>query len=90
MGDPFAELGVPRRFALPMKEVAQRHRDLSRALHPDRHTGASPAERRVTLERAVAVNEAWRVIRDPLARALALLDLHGAPCATPTARPPRC
>ncbi len=27
----------------------------------------------------MAVNEAWRVIRDPLARALALLDLHGAP-----------
>jgi molecular chaperone HscB len=79
VGDPFAELGVPRRFGLPMKEVAQRHRDLSRTLHPDRHANASPAERRVALERAVAVNEAWRVIRDPLARALALLDLHGAP-----------
>lgn len=79
MRDPFAELGVPARFSLPMKDVAQRHRDLSRALHPDRHALASPGERRVAIERAMAVNEAWRVIRDPLSRALALLALHDAP-----------
>lgn len=79
MRDPFAELGVPARFSLPMKEVAQRHRDLSRALHPDRHASASPAERRLAIERAVAVNEAWRVVRDPLSRALALLELHHSP-----------
>lgn len=79
MRDPFAELGVPRRFALPMKEVAQRHRDLSRALHPDRHASGSAAERRISIERAMAVNEAWRVVREPLSRALALLELHGAP-----------
>lgn len=77
MPDPFTVLGVPARFSLPMKDVEQRHRDLSRALHPDRHAKASPAERRVAIERAMAVNEAWRAVRDPLSRALALLDLHG-------------
>ncbi len=77
MDDPFATLGVPRRFDLPRKEVEQRHRDLSRALHPDRYVNAAPAERRVALERAVAVNDAWRALRDPLARATALLRLNG-------------
>lgn len=77
MPDPFTVLGVPPRFALPMRDVEQRHRDLSRALHPDRHAKASPAERRVAIERAMAVNEAWRAVRDPLSRALALLALHG-------------
>lgn len=77
MTDPFTVLGVPARFALPMEELAKRHRDLSRALHPDRHAKGSPAERRVAIERAMAVNEAWRVVRDPLARALALLELRG-------------
>lgn len=77
MPDPFTVLGVPARFALPMRDVEQRHRDLSRALHPDRHAKGSPAERRVAIERAMAVNEAWRAVRDPLSRALALLELHG-------------
>ncbi|MGH7439162.1 MAG: Fe-S protein assembly co-chaperone HscB, partial [Polyangiaceae bacterium] len=43
----------------------------------DRYVGASPSERRAALERAVAVNEAWRVLRDPIARAEALLVLRG-------------
>ena len=77
MSDPFTVLGLPPRYSLPMKEVEQRHRDLSRALHPDKHTAAAPAERRAALERAMAVNEAFRAVRDPLARALALLDRHG-------------
>lgn len=70
---------MPQRFSLPMSEVAQRHRDLSRALHPDRHATAAPTERRVAIERAMAVNEAWRIVRDPLSRALSLLELRGAP-----------
>lgn len=75
----FELLGVAPRFTIPANELEQRHRDLSRALHPDRHVGAPAAERRVTLERAVAVNEAFRALRDPLTRALTLLAMHGAP-----------
>lgn len=86
--DPFSTLGVPARFALPMKDVEQRHRDLSRALHPDRHAKASPAERRVAIERAMAVNEAWRTLRDPLSRALALLSLHHVAITEGSAAPP--
>lgn len=37
---------------------------------------AAPAEKRVALERAVAVNSAWRTLRDPLTRAAALLSLN--------------
>src|SRR4051794_15429497 len=81
MNDPFAILGVPRRFSFPAglasAELEQRHRDLSRALHPDRHVNAPPAERRLALEKAVAVNDAFRTLRDPLSRAQALLALHG-------------
>ncbi len=77
MSDPFATLGVPRRFTLAPSELEQRHRDLSRALHPDRYVTATPSERRVALERAVAVNDAFRQLRDPLRRAEALLTLHG-------------
>lgn len=77
MSDPFELLGVARRFTLDRAALEQRHRDLSRALHPDRFVQAPPGERRIALERAVAVNEAFRALRDPLTRAEALLAAHG-------------
>ena len=77
MTDPFELLGVERRFTLDRAALEQRHRDLSRTLHPDRYVQAPPGERRMALERAVAVNEAYRALRDPLTRAEALLAAHG-------------
>jgi len=77
--DPFETLGIARRFLLDVREVEQKHRDLSKALHPDRHTASTSAERRVALSRAIEVNEAFRVVRDPVRRAEALLALAGVP-----------
>lgn len=77
MTDPFDLLGVARRFSLDRAALEQRHRDLSRTLHPDRYVQAPPGERRMALDRAVAVNEAFRALRDPLTRAEALLTAHG-------------
>jgi molecular chaperone HscB len=77
MTDPFELLGVARRFSLDRTALEQRHRDLSRTLHPDRYVTSPPGERRMALERAVAVNEAFRALRDPLTRAEALLAAHG-------------
>ena len=76
--DPFATLGIARRFEVDLSVVEKVHRELSRALHPDRYIGASASERRAALEKAVEVNEAWRTVRDPLRRAEALLALSGA------------
>jgi molecular chaperone HscB len=76
--DPFATLGIARSYDVDLAAVEKTHRDLSRALHPDRFVGASPSERRAALAKAVEVNEAWRVVRDPIRRAEALLRLRGA------------
>lgn len=70
--DAFDALGVEPSFALDLPAIERRHRELSRALHPDRHAGAAPAARRAAVERAMQVNEAWRVLRDPVRRAEAL------------------
>lgn len=75
--DPFSTLGLSLRFDLDVAELERRYRDLQRALHPDKHTQASPSERRATLSKAVEVNEAYRVLRDDLSRASALLAAHG-------------
>jgi molecular chaperone HscB len=75
--DPFSTLGIPRTFDVDLPAVERAHRELSRALHPDRFVNATASERRAALAKAVEVNEAWRVVRDPIRRAEALLRLAG-------------
>jgi molecular chaperone HscB len=77
MADPFETLGVEARFDIDLPALEQRHRDLSKALHPDRYTGAPAAERRLSLSRAIDVNEAFRTLKDPVRRAEALLRRAG-------------
>lgn len=78
MKDPFDTLGVEARFELELAALEMRHRELSKALHPDRYSGAPAAERRLALSRAIDVNEAFRVLKDPIRRAEALLQRAGA------------
>lgn len=74
---PFEVLGVPLLYALDERELEKRHRDLSKALHPDRYAGRPSSERREALSRAISVNEAFRQLRDPISRAEALLSQLG-------------
>jgi molecular chaperone HscB len=77
--DPFELLGLEPRFDLDLGELERRHRELSKALHPDRHASAPAAERRMALSRAIEVNEAMRALRDPIRRAEALARGLGLP-----------
>ena len=79
--DPFLTLGIARSFDVDLPAAEKTHRELSRALHPDRFVNAGASERRAALSKAVEVNEAWRIVRDPIRRAEALLDLAGVPLA---------
>ena len=75
--DPFEALGVEPTFGLDLAALELRHRELSRTLHPDRHAAAGAGERRMALGRAIEVNEAFRVLKDPVRRAEALLARLG-------------
>ena len=75
--DPFDTLGLAPDFELDVGTLEARYRDLQKALHPDKHVNAPPAERRAALARAVNVNEAYRALKDELKRAEALLARHG-------------
>ena len=78
MADPFDTLGVLPEFDVDLGALEKRYRDLSRVLHPDRHVAGLAGERRIALGKAVEVNEAWRILRDPLRRAEALLRRRGS------------
>lgn len=75
--DPFEALGIEPAFGLDLAALELRHRDLSRTLHPDRHAASGAAERRMALGHAIEVNEAFRVLKDPVRRAEALLARLG-------------
>jgi molecular chaperone HscB len=75
--DPFATLGAPRHYDLDLTVLEKTHRELSRALHPDKFAQAGASERRSALEKMANVNEAWRIVRDPIRRAEALFQLEG-------------
>jgi molecular chaperone HscB len=76
-GDYFAFLGVPRKLNLDPADLERRFRSLSRQFHPDFFYNASPAERRASLERSSYLNDAYRTLRNPIARAEYLLGLEG-------------
>lgn len=75
--DYFSLLGLQRQFSLDVRELEQRFRDLSRQLHPDRFARAEPRERRLSLERATRLNDAFRYLKDWRLRAAYLLKLAG-------------
>jgi molecular chaperone HscB len=79
VSDPFEALGLEPVFGIDLAVLEQRHRDLSRTLHPDRHAAAGAAERRLALGRAIEVNEAFRNLKDPVRRAEVLLARRGVP-----------
>jgi molecular chaperone HscB len=80
--DHFAVLGVPRRYDLDVSVLEAAYKDLSRKLHPDRFAKADPRARRAALQRTVALNDAWRTLKEPMKRAAYLLELGGVKLAT--------
>ena len=76
-GDYFSYLGVPRKLNLEIADLEQKFRSLSRDFHPDYFYNATPAERRASLERSSYLNDAYRTLRQPIARIGYLLELEG-------------
>lgn len=75
--DYFTFLGVPRKLNLDPADLEQRFRALSRQFHPDFFYNAPLAERRASLERSSYLNDAYRTLKQPVARIACLLQLEG-------------
>lgn len=82
--DHFALFSLPRRYALDPDALDAAWKRVSLAVHPDRFATASPAEKRVAMQWSSRANEAYRVLRDPLARARYLCELAGVDLQTET------
>jgi molecular chaperone HscB len=73
----FELFGLPERFRFDPALLDRAYHALQGEVHPDRHAAAGATEQRVALQSSARVNEAYRALKDPVARAQYLLSLHG-------------
>ncbi len=75
--DHFTRLGLPVDFPVNTGDLDRRYFALQRQLHPDRFATKTARERAISQSQAVALNEAYEALKDPLERATYLLKLKG-------------
>jgi molecular chaperone HscB len=75
--DYFAVFGLPRKLWLEMPLLEEKFLQLSWKVHPDNFVNASDQERELSLKRSSELNDAYRILRDPLARVEYLLEIEG-------------
>lgn len=75
--DYFTFFGLPRKLWLGMDGLEQKFLQLSWKLHPDSFVNLTEREKEISLERSSKLNDAYRVLRDPVARVEYLLELEG-------------
>jgi molecular chaperone HscB len=75
--DYFAVFGLPRKLSVEMSLLEQKFLQLSWKLHPDNFVNASPEDRELSLQRSSELNDAYRVLRDPVGRVEYLLEIEG-------------
>lgn len=75
--DFFAFMGLPRNLRLDEAELEKSFYALSRQFHPDYFMSATESERQASMQRSSMLNDAYRTLRDRVARAEYLLSLEG-------------
>lgn len=82
----FEIFDLPTGFDVDQALLTTRYRELQRAVHPDKYAHASAQDRRLAVETAANINEAYRTLKDPVARAAYLLQASGVSVDNETAR----
>ncbi len=73
----FEIFGLPIDFHLNIQDLTERYRELQKTVHPDRFASASDRDRRLAVQQAANINEAFTILKSPIKRARYLLMLAG-------------
>src|SRR5258707_14641297 len=76
--DYFAIFEMPKKLWIEMDGLEKKFLQLSWKLHPDNFVNATEMERELSLKRSSELNDAYRTLRDPVARVEYLLSIEGA------------
>lgn len=75
--DHFTLFGLPRAQSLDLESLEHSFRAVQAQVHPDKHAHAAAADRRLAMQWATRVNEAFQTLKSPGKRARYLLGLLG-------------
>ena len=70
----FSLFEIPPQFAIDERALDTKFRALQSQTHPDKFAAASDAERRAAEQRSALVNDAYKTLKDPVARAAYLIE----------------
>ncbi len=73
----FEIFSLPQSFDVDASLLDSGFRELQRTVHPDRFVNATALERRISMQQATRINEAYQTLKDPLLRGRYLLELDG-------------
>lgn len=72
----FELLSLPVSFEIDMTMLTEHYREMQRLMHPDKFTNNTERERRIAMQHAAQINEAFQTLKNPLERARYLLELN--------------
>jgi molecular chaperone HscB len=75
----YEALGLEPKLALDLEELKKRFYERSRQWHPDRFSRSGAEEQQRALDMTAVLNDAFRTLRGPVARAEYFLDQSGIP-----------
>jgi molecular chaperone HscB len=75
--DYFALFEMPRKLWIDLDGLEKKFLQLSWKLHPDNFVNATERERELSLEQSSQLNDAYRLLREPVARIEYLLRIEG-------------
>src|SRR3954453_6795524 len=73
----FSFFGLSRKLNLDVPGLEREFYELSRKLHPDLNARADKREQEWSLEQSSLLNDAYRILKDPIKRTQYLLQLEG-------------
>ena len=73
----FELFNLPAQFAIDLNTLDQHYKQLQSEVHPDRFAAAPASERLRSMQLATEANEAYRILKNPTARARYLLHING-------------
>lgn len=73
----FELFDLPVDFTVDQENLSVQYRRLQQVMHPDRYANGTDQERRIALQQATLLNEAFETLKSPLLRAQYLLSLNG-------------
>lgn len=83
MRNPFELFDLPVQFQIDNAQLSERYLALQKALHPDNFAAGSAGEQRVAMQKSTEINDALQVLKDPILRAEAIIEINGGSVKNP-------